>query len=117
MRVFRAEHPDGAGPGVFGDGVEMVRWRAFAEPPPETDAEDVREQLRAEADAEIARAEPPEIGWHEVELTAEPPRIDVGRGSSTPRSTSPRCAAGSRTSAAIRTPSRRASRRGRRFPS
>lgn len=112
MRVLWAEHPDGAGPGVFGDGVEMVRWRAFAEPPPETDVDAIvllggatnvvdaprLPWLAAELDwlaervaagtpvlgvclgaqllahvlgAEIARAEPPEIGWHEVELTAE----------------------------------------------
>ena len=112
MRVVWAEHPDGAGPGVFGDGVEMVRWRAFAEPPPETDADAVvlfggatnvvdaprlpwladelgwlaervadgtpvlgvclGAQLLAHVlGAEIPRSEPPEIGWHDVELTAD----------------------------------------------
>ena len=34
MRVLWVEHPDGRGPGVFGDGAEMVRWVAFEEPPP-----------------------------------------------------------------------------------
>lgn len=112
MRVLWAEHPDGAGPGVFGEGVELVRWRAFAEPPPETDADAIvllggatnvvdaprLPWLSAELDwiaehvangtpvlgvclgaqllahvlgAEVSRAEPPEIGWHDVELTAE----------------------------------------------
>ena len=110
MRVLWAEHPDGAGPGVFGDGVEMVRWRAFAEPPPEADADAIvllggatnvvdaprLPWLAAELDwlaervadgtpvlgvclgaqllahvlgAEVTRAEPPEIGWHDVELS------------------------------------------------
>ena len=34
MRVLFVEHPDGGGPGVFGDVVPMERWRAFADPPP-----------------------------------------------------------------------------------
>ena len=34
-RVLFVENPDGGGPGVFGDVVEMERWRAYAEPPPE----------------------------------------------------------------------------------
>jgi GMP synthase (glutamine-hydrolysing) len=34
MRILWVEHPDGRGPGVFGDGAEMVHWRAFEDPPP-----------------------------------------------------------------------------------
>ena len=34
MRVVHVEHPDGRGPGVFGEGAEVVRWRAFEDPPP-----------------------------------------------------------------------------------
>ena len=34
MRVLFVEHPDGGGPGVFGDVAEMERWRAWEEPPP-----------------------------------------------------------------------------------
>ncbi len=39
MRVLHVEHPDGRGPGVFGDGTENLHWRAFAEPPPEDEAD------------------------------------------------------------------------------
>ena len=34
MSVLFVEHPDGGGPGVFGDVIEMERWRAWEEPPP-----------------------------------------------------------------------------------
>ena len=34
MRVVFAEHPDGGGPGVFGDVAPMERWRTWEEPPP-----------------------------------------------------------------------------------
>ena len=34
MKVLFVEHPDGGGPGVFGDVIEMERWRAWEEPPP-----------------------------------------------------------------------------------
>ena len=112
MRVLWVEHPDGAGPGVFDADAEMVRWRAFAEPPPEDDADAIvlfgastnvvdaprLPWLEAELDwlaervadgtpvlgvcfgaqlvarvlgAEVTRAEPPEIGWFDVELTDE----------------------------------------------
>lgn len=112
LRFLWAEHPDGGGPGVFGDGVEMVRWRAFAEPPPEDDVDAIvlsggatnvvdeprlpwlqdelawlRERigsgmpilgvclgaqlLTRALGAEVSRADPPEIGWHGVELTEQ----------------------------------------------
>jgi GMP synthase (glutamine-hydrolysing) len=34
VRVLFVEHPDGGGPGVFGDVVAMERWRAWCEEPP-----------------------------------------------------------------------------------
>lgn len=111
MRVLWVEHPDGRGPGVFGEGAEMIRWRAFEEPPPEADADAIvlfgaetnvvdapglpwlRDEiawLRERVDegtpvlgvcfgaqlvahvlgAEVTPAEPPEIGFLPVTLTA-----------------------------------------------
>ena len=35
MRVVFAEHPEGGGPGVFGDVAPMERWRAWEQPPPD----------------------------------------------------------------------------------
>jgi GMP synthase (glutamine-hydrolysing) len=34
VRLLHVEHPDGGGPGVFGDVAPLERWRAWAEPPP-----------------------------------------------------------------------------------
>lgn len=34
MRIVFAEHPDGGGPGVFGDVAPMERWRTWEEEPP-----------------------------------------------------------------------------------
>ena len=34
MTVLFVEHPDGGGPGVFGDAASMERWRAWEEEPP-----------------------------------------------------------------------------------
>jgi GMP synthase-like glutamine amidotransferase len=34
MRLLHVEHPDGGGPGVFGDVAPLERWRAWEEPPP-----------------------------------------------------------------------------------
>ena len=39
MRVLHVEHPDGRGPGVFGEGAENLHWRAFAEPPPDAEVD------------------------------------------------------------------------------
>lgn len=34
MRLLHVEHPDGGGPGVFGDVASFETWRAWEEPPP-----------------------------------------------------------------------------------
>lgn len=40
MRVLHVEHPDGRGPGVFGEGAERVHWVAHSgEPPPDVDVD------------------------------------------------------------------------------
>lgn len=38
-RVLWVEHPDGRGPGVFGEDAELIHWVAHEQPPPETDAD------------------------------------------------------------------------------
>jgi GMP synthase (glutamine-hydrolysing) len=35
MRLLHVEHPDGGGPGVFGDVATLERWRAWTDPPPD----------------------------------------------------------------------------------
>jgi GMP synthase (glutamine-hydrolysing) len=35
VRIIFAEHPEGGGPGVFGDVAPMERWRTWEEPPPD----------------------------------------------------------------------------------
>jgi GMP synthase-like glutamine amidotransferase len=38
MRLLHVEHPDGGGPGVFGDVAPLERWRAWEQPaPPDTE--------------------------------------------------------------------------------
>lgn len=34
MRLLHVEHPDGGGPGVFGDVASFEHWRAWTDPPP-----------------------------------------------------------------------------------
>ena len=39
LRVLRVEHPDGGGPGVFGDVAAMEPWHAWSAPPPGDDVD------------------------------------------------------------------------------
>jgi GMP synthase-like glutamine amidotransferase len=39
VRILHVEHPDGGGPGVFGECAQFERWRAWLEPPPDGDAD------------------------------------------------------------------------------
>jgi GMP synthase-like glutamine amidotransferase len=112
VRLLHVEHPDGGGPGVFGDVAPLERWRAWTDPPPEDDHDAIvlyggstnvadaahepwlrdelawlRERLdagtpvlgvclgaqlvAAALGAEVARSDPPEIGWLDVALTGD----------------------------------------------
>ena len=39
MRLLHVEHPDGGGPGVFGDVAALERWRAWEQPAPAGDVD------------------------------------------------------------------------------
>ncbi|HEX2087296.1 MAG TPA: type 1 glutamine amidotransferase [Solirubrobacteraceae bacterium] len=79
MRVLWVEHPDGRGPGVFGEGAEMVRWRAWEEPPP-AEAADALVLLGAETDVVDAPQLPwlrDEIAWLRDRLAEGTPVLGV----------------------------------------
>ncbi len=73
MRVLWVEHPDGRGPGVFGAGAEMVHWRAFADPPPEVDADAI---VLFGAETNVVDA--PGLPWLRAEQAWLRERLDAG---------------------------------------
>ena len=77
MRVLWVEHPDGGGPGVFGDGASLVHWVAHEGPPP-SDEVDAIVLLGAETNVVDA---PPwmvaEVDWLRARLAAGTPVLGV----------------------------------------
>ena len=73
MRVIWVEHPDGRGPGVFGEGAELVRWVAHEEPPP-TEPADAIVLLGAETNVVDA----PSLPWLQAEQAWLRERLDDG---------------------------------------
>jgi GMP synthase (glutamine-hydrolysing) len=77
MRVLWVEHPDGRGPGVFGEGAEMVRWVAHEQPPPDTEADAI---VLFGAATNVADAPPwltAEADWLRERLAAGTPVLGV----------------------------------------
>ena len=73
MRLLHVEHPDGGGPGVFGDVAPLERWRAWSEPPPE-DRYDALVLFGGSDDVVDAAREP----WLRDELAWLRERLDDG---------------------------------------
>jgi GMP synthase (glutamine-hydrolysing) len=78
VRVLHVEHPDGRGPGVFGEGAERVHWVAHAgEPPPAGDADAI---VLYGASTNVVDAPPwltAEVGWLRERLDAGTPVLGV----------------------------------------
>ena len=72
MRVLHVEHPDGRGPGVFGDGAEIVRWVAHGGGPPPDEPVDAIVLYGASTNVTDAP------GWLGDEVTWLRGRIDAG---------------------------------------
>lgn len=77
MRVLHVEHPDGRGPGVFGDGAEIVKWRAFTDPPPSHDVDAI---VLYGASTNVVDGPDwlgPEVDWLRARLDAGVPVLGV----------------------------------------
>ena len=72
MRVLHVEHPDGRGPGVFGEGAEVVRWVAHEGAPPP--AEPVDAIVLYGASTNVVEAPP----WLDDEVAWLRERVDAG---------------------------------------
>ena len=72
MRVLHVSHPDGRGPGVFGEGAEVVRWEAHGGSPPPSD--DVDAIVLYGAATNVVDAPP----WMSVEVSWLRERIEAG---------------------------------------
>ena len=80
MRILFVEHPDGGGPGVFGDIAPMDRWRAWEEPPPAL----AYDALVLYGGADNVGTAPPwmrdEIAWLRSQLEAGVPALGLCLG-------------------------------------
>ena len=72
-RVLWVEHPDGRGPGVFGEGAELVHWVAHEQPPPEEDADAI---VLLGAETNVVDA--PGLPWLRAEQAWLRERLDAG---------------------------------------
>ena len=78
MRVLHVEHPEGGGPGVFGEGADVVKWVAFGgEPPP---VEEVDAIVLYGAATNVAEAPDwlgPEVDWLRERIERGTPVLGV----------------------------------------
>ena len=77
VRIVFAEHPDGGGPGVFGDVAAMERWRAWRDPPPGGDVDAV---VLYGASSNVPDGDPwmtQELDWLRERLTAGVPVLGL----------------------------------------
>jgi GMP synthase-like glutamine amidotransferase len=73
VRVLHVEHPDGRGPGVFGDGAERLHWVAFRDPPPEDEVDAI---VLYGAETDVVDA--PRLDWLRREQVWLRERLDAG---------------------------------------